>query len=385
MTAKPPSAAVALVPETTSYGLVTQDTLTSMLSQAQLFFKSGVCPPHITNPEALVVTALYGRELRMSFSQAMSGIFVINGVPGLQAKDQLAIIRRDMPEAEIVFLEQSNEACRIKARRTKADEFQEFGFTWQDAVHAQLNTKDTYMKHPADMLTARAIGRMTKALFSDTLRGFCYTPEEVRDIAKAQAERVAPVQARGTATASPGARVAVKGAPMAPPVIDARFETVPEIHQHDSRDALGEDVQYQGDEARCPFCHPDLAEPEILDLGETPPPPPGTRQNTMVTPEEMPAPPAAPAPAPLPPAFPEEEPIRRPALIRLINDLNSCNFNVNLLDLVYGKFLEANSDHPPTLVEGYGLHAMSVENAKGTNKRLLPVPQAAPAQGQLLP
>ncbi len=160
-------------------GVLTEPDLKLLLNQANIFYKSGLCAKKFENPEAVLITAMYGREIGMSFMQSLADIHVVDGVPGLSAHAQGALIRRNMPKAKIEIIEQNEMVCRISMWREGMDKAQEFSYTIEEADRANLTGKDNWRNHPTDMLTARATSRGYRFMFKDVMGGFGYTPEEL--------------------------------------------------------------------------------------------------------------------------------------------------------------------------------------------------------------
>ncbi len=163
-----------------SFALITADELERVKEQANIIFKSGLMPKKFTNPEQIIVTGLYGRELGISFQRAINEINVIEGKPSASANLQLSLIRERMPEAVIETEEATDKKCVIRAKRKPSDGFQFFSYTIEEAQKAGLiRVGSGWQKNPEDMLFARAITRMGRRLFSDVLGGVAYTPEEL--------------------------------------------------------------------------------------------------------------------------------------------------------------------------------------------------------------
>ncbi len=160
-------------------GMLNEDQLKQLTIHANIFWKSGFCPKKFDNPESIVITAMYGREIGMSFMQALTDIHVIDGIPSLSAAGQGGVIRQKLPAAKIVLLEQNEMVCRISMWRPGMDEPQEFSYTIEDASRANLTGKDNWIYNPTDMLTWRCSTRGYRFIYKDVLGSFGYTPEEL--------------------------------------------------------------------------------------------------------------------------------------------------------------------------------------------------------------
>lgn len=140
--------------------------------------KSGLLPTSINTPEKAVIIALKGREIGIPPLQAFSGISVVQGKPTMSSELMLALIYRDIPGVVIDYIETSDKACIIEAKRPGGRPTR-FSFTLEDAKRAGLLGKGPWLSYPAAMLRARCISAMARAVFPDALAGISYTPEEL--------------------------------------------------------------------------------------------------------------------------------------------------------------------------------------------------------------
>jgi len=141
--------------------------------------KSGFLPSSIKTPEQAIIIALKGKELGIPPLQAFAQIAVVNGKPTMSAELMQALILKNIPTAEISFVENSNEKCIIKTRRSSNQEYSVFSFTIDDAKNAGLLTKQVWKQYPSAMLKARCISSMARALYADAIMGVSYVPEEL--------------------------------------------------------------------------------------------------------------------------------------------------------------------------------------------------------------
>lgn len=149
--------------------------------QIKHFVASGLLPNHVNTPQKALAIAQMGKELGLEPMTAFSSIYVVNGKPSLSAELMQALIYKKIPNAEIIFLEISNSACKIKARRSANVPYTEIAFTIDDAKSAGLANGGTWQKYPRALLRSRAVSEMARTLFPDCLAGFSYTPEELGD------------------------------------------------------------------------------------------------------------------------------------------------------------------------------------------------------------
>lgn len=140
-------------------------------------------------PDDVLAAILSGRELGIGPMQSLRQIHIIDGRAALSADLLLAQLRRG--GIQIVESESTRERARIRARRRDTGEIAEVEWTIEDARNVQqrvkgggtqpLTEKDNWKNYPADMLWARAVGRLARRLGSDLVGGMPYSKEEVED------------------------------------------------------------------------------------------------------------------------------------------------------------------------------------------------------------
>lgn len=151
---------------------------TAMKEQASILFKSGFLPISIKDEIQAIAVGIKGREIGMPMMQAFEEIDIIQQKPTLKPKGMLALIYKNCPGAIINFLVQTDQECRLQAKRPNGI-FQEFKFTIEDANRMGLSGKENWKKQPGTMLMWRCVGKMARAVFPDALCGISYTPEEI--------------------------------------------------------------------------------------------------------------------------------------------------------------------------------------------------------------
>ena len=107
-----------------------------------------------------------GKELGVGPVASMTGINIISGKPEIGAKLLAALIRRsDRYDYTIPTL--TNDTCTVVIHDNKLDERTEISHTMEDAKRAKLDRKDNYLKHPRNMLFARAISTAANTVCPD--------------------------------------------------------------------------------------------------------------------------------------------------------------------------------------------------------------------------
>ena len=132
-------------------------------------------------PDSVLAAILTGREMGIGPMQSLRQIHMIDGRPAFAADLMMAKMRA----GGVTVLESSSTEQRafIKAKRRDTGEEAEVEWTIADAERAGLLAKrgQAWKNYPADMLWARAVGRLARRLGSDLLGGLVYAKEEVED------------------------------------------------------------------------------------------------------------------------------------------------------------------------------------------------------------
>lgn len=146
---------------------------------------------------------LFGRDLGLSATAAMTGVHIIEGKPEIGSNLQAQMVKSYIgPEGERYdyrVLEHSATVCEIEFSRRRDGEWNVLGtsrYTMEDATKAGLALKDNYRKHPKNMLFARSL--------SDGVAFHC--PEVtggIRTYHEGEIEVAAPVTLREVAAAEP--------------------------------------------------------------------------------------------------------------------------------------------------------------------------------------
>ncbi len=132
----------------------------------------------IQSAEAALVIILTGHELGLTPMQSCRNIYTIEGKPVLSA-DLIVALCRTHPDCEyFTFKHNDAKSASWVTKRKSASEPIEMGFTWDDAVRADLTNKPNWKRYPADMLSARACARLGRRVYQERLMGF-YLADEI--------------------------------------------------------------------------------------------------------------------------------------------------------------------------------------------------------------
>lgn len=158
-------------------------------------------------PEDVLVIVLTGAELGIAPMASARGIHVINGKAVFSADLMAGIALTSKPCEYLIVVESSPTVCTYRAKRKGAPSEVKMSFTIDEAKSAGLLTKDSWRHYPADMLRARALGRICRTVFPDVLHG-CYVegeidPEPEKDVTPQAAHVETVKEALKAAVAAP--------------------------------------------------------------------------------------------------------------------------------------------------------------------------------------
>lgn len=134
----------------------------------------------ITSAEAGLMILLTGRDLGLSASQALRGIYVVNNRPVISADAMVAAVRRSGLAKSWRVVESTIERCTIETTREGEEHPERETFTLEDAKRAGLDRKDVWRAYPRDMLRHRCAAALVRRVYPDVVLG-CYVPGEIDD------------------------------------------------------------------------------------------------------------------------------------------------------------------------------------------------------------
>ncbi len=151
-----------------------------MKEMAQMMIKTGFLPQGLGSPEQVIFVIMKGKEMGMGPMQALQHIEVIQGKLCIKPEGMLAQVLKFCPQATIEYLQNDDQACKIRA--TKGNISNTFSFTIEDAAKAGLDKKENWKKYTRAMLRSRCVGEMCRSMFPETIQGLSYTPEEIENL-----------------------------------------------------------------------------------------------------------------------------------------------------------------------------------------------------------
>lgn len=170
-----------------------------IMDMAQSLARSSlVRPAYRGQPDNIALLALYGRDLNLPLTTALTKIHVIEGVPTLSAEAQGAVIRRAGHDfwGEVVYDEKSG--FPIEARIVGKRDGREYPTRYRiaEAIAQGMCVADPscangvrartsngkpkpWESSTEDMLWARCLSRLARRAFADVLAGITYTPDDM--------------------------------------------------------------------------------------------------------------------------------------------------------------------------------------------------------------
>ncbi len=135
-------------------------------------------------PEQALMIAMSGKDLGLSYTQALRAFHVIEGRPALSADGMAAVClaRKDICEYFRV-LESDDKHAVVETKRV-GDPAQTMSFTIDEAKRAGLvKERSNWEKWPGRMCVARAKSFLARQVYPDLLMGL-YDQDEAREVAE---------------------------------------------------------------------------------------------------------------------------------------------------------------------------------------------------------
>jgi hypothetical protein len=194
-----PEPALAVVPRSPAEidAPVTNGEIDQLFRLADGLSRSGFFPDARQATQAFA-KLVFGRDLGLSATQAMTGIDIIEGKPEVNANVQASKVRAsDRYEYRIVEL--TDERCEIVFSLDGDELHPSSVFTMEDAKKAKLDGKNNWKQYPRNMLFARAMSNGVAFHCPDVMNGIrVYAQGEISESEMRSTERPAP---ENTATA----------------------------------------------------------------------------------------------------------------------------------------------------------------------------------------
>lgn len=174
------------------------ETIESLFRFAEAVHRSALSPRSLDTPEKILVAIETGLELGLRPMQALRGIYVVNGRPGMMVELAAGVVRNSGKAASLKMGVSGEGENRHGWCESKRDgETLKTTFSVADAKKAGLWGGGTWAKYPDRMLQARASGFHFRDYYSDVLMGLA-TTEELADIQEAPRRVVATEIATST-------------------------------------------------------------------------------------------------------------------------------------------------------------------------------------------
>ena len=159
---------------------------------AETISKSGLAPAGMDNPQRLLVSMMHGASLGLGAMQSVQNIHVIKGKPTLSADLMGAIVRQSSACEYLRETEVTPQRVTMTTARVD-DPSHEFARTWtiEDAKRAGLTGSSTWRSYPRQMLRARCLSEICRAVYPEVIGGF-YVPGEIEEDKTGSNERPEP-------------------------------------------------------------------------------------------------------------------------------------------------------------------------------------------------
>lgn len=137
------------------------------------------------SPEQALMLAMTGKDLGLSYTQALRAFHVVQGKPVLSADGMVAAVLASGKAEYFRTVEKTTERVTVETKRRGDPAPTSYTYTMSDAKAAGLTGKDNWKSHPAAMLAARAKSALARDVYPDVLLGM-YDPDEIDGAAPVQ-------------------------------------------------------------------------------------------------------------------------------------------------------------------------------------------------------
>jgi hypothetical protein len=160
------------------------ESLTAAIDLCKRFADADIVPAALRRkPNDILVVALTGRDLGLSFAQSLRAIYVVNGRPSLSTQFKIAKAQQHPDCLYFRLVESAADKATWETHRRGEPAPVRITWTIEQAKTAGLiDKKDSIWKaYPENMLRWRAASALCDAVYADSVYGLPST-EEVRDM-----------------------------------------------------------------------------------------------------------------------------------------------------------------------------------------------------------
>lgn len=135
-------------------------------------------------PADVAIVILTGLEFGLGVMAAIRGINIIEGKAVLSADLTSALVQRHRDVCEYLSLVKSTDTeATYETQRHGHKHPISLSYTIAQASKAGLTKKDNWVKNPSDMLRARCVSKLCRAVYPDLVQGV-YNEDEAEEIAE---------------------------------------------------------------------------------------------------------------------------------------------------------------------------------------------------------
>jgi hypothetical protein len=152
-------------------------------------------PGQTMSPEQVLLVAMTGRDLGMSYTAALRSMHVIKGKVSLSADGAVGCVLASGIAEFFETTVSTDQTCTVETKRRGGRSVRSLTFTLADAQRAGLTSNPSWGKYPAAMLRARAKSALARDVYPDILAGI-YDPDEVEPAGAEVSTKAQVVQAK---------------------------------------------------------------------------------------------------------------------------------------------------------------------------------------------
>jgi len=140
---------------------------------------SKILPQALQNsPANIYLILMTGRDMGLAPTTALRMFDVVDGKISMRADGMAALVKRSGYCKSLRTTTATDKECVYEGERTDLPGVEKFSFTLEDAKRAGLLSKKNWTMYPADMLRARSLARICRAMWPDVVGGL-YDADEL--------------------------------------------------------------------------------------------------------------------------------------------------------------------------------------------------------------
>jgi len=154
---------------------VTEWEMTLLTTIANKLHQSKALPAQLDNPEKVFMVLLTGRDLWLSPTQSLNGLYIVNGKVSIYGETAALLMKRAGYVIQRWDCDSKSATVTIRHKDTPDQKHTEM-YTMAEAQHARI-VKNVWLTHPKTMLRWKALANARKLFAPECLGGYLIKEE----------------------------------------------------------------------------------------------------------------------------------------------------------------------------------------------------------------